>query len=159
MGTSKIENPLTVTGVIVPGHQVASQPSEHYPLGTIAMQLPFFKARGLDLAAYHQATLNVSISPKVFKLAQPELTFRNVNWTPHHPPEDFSFSRCRIKYRDTAYDGWIYYPHPETKQRHFQNPSLIEVITTRIPDIAYGDEVELEVSLDEVSVGSPQESE
>jgi len=147
---------LTVPGRIVPGHQVASQPSEHYPLGTIALQLPFFKACGLDLSAYHRATLNVSISPQVFKLVQPQFTFRNVNWTIHHPPEDFSFSRCRIKYRDAQYDGWIYYPHPETKQRHFQNLSLVEVIAPLIPNLAYGDAVELVVNADEVAITNPQ---
>lgn len=150
------ETALTVPGVVVRGHQVASRPSEHYPRGAIEMQLPFFKARGLDLTPYHGATLNVSISPKVFKLARPEFTFRQVNWTEHHPPEDFSFARCQVKYRAVVYDGWIYYPHPETKQRHFQQPSLIEVIAPRIPDIAYGDEVELEVNAAEVSISNPQ---
>lgn len=149
-------NTLTVSGVVVRGHQVASRPSEHYPQGAIEMQLPFFKARGLDLTLYHRATLNVSISPQVFKLAQPEFTFRHVNWTEHHPPEDFSFARCQVKYKDAAYDGWIYYPHPETKQRHFQNPSLVEVIAPLIPGIAYGDAVELTVNTDEVAITNPQ---
>lgn len=147
---------LSIPGIVARGHQVASQPSEHYPRGTIAMQAPFFKERGLDLDAYYPGTLNIVIAPQIFKLVQPEFTFRNVFWTRHHPPEDFSFSRCRINYRHAQYDGWIYYPHPETKQRHFQNPSLVEVIAPLIPDLAYGDAVELVISADEVAITNPQ---
>jgi hypothetical protein len=142
-------------GIVTRGHQVASQRSEHYPHGTIAMQAPFFKERGLDLSSYYAGTLNIVIAPKVFRLMQPEFTFRNVNWTIHHPPEDFSFARCRINYRNDHYDGWIYYPHPETKQRHFQNPSLVEVIAPLIPGIAYGDQVELIVNANEVAIINP----
>lgn len=147
---------LSIAGIVARGHQVASQPSEHYPRGTIALQAPFFKERGLDLDAYYFGTLNIIIAPQIFKLAQPAFIFRNVNWTIHHPPEDFSFARCCIKYRSVQYEGWIYYPHPETKQRHFQNPSLVEVIAPLIPNIAYGDAVELMVRADEVVITNPQ---
>jgi phage pi2 protein 07 len=50
------------------------------------------------------------------------------------------------------YDGWVYYPHPETKKTHFQNPSLVEVITHLIPEIQYGDAVEVELNTDEITV-------
>jgi hypothetical protein len=46
----------------------------------------------------------------------------------------------------------VYYPHPETKKTHFQNPSLIEVITVEIEGIKYGDTLEIEVNSNEISI-------
>ena len=143
-----------VNGIVTRGHMVASGQSEHYPRGTIEMQLPYLKALGLDLSAYYPATLNISIDPATFNLIAPEYTFRQVHWTDAHLPEDFSFSACRITYRDTQYNGWIYYPHPETKERHFQNASIIEVIAQFIPEIRYGDRVSLEFKSGEILIGN-----
>jgi len=129
-----------VDGVLVQGHQVASgrNPRSPYPGGTIALQQPFFRQLGLDLSGLMAATLNVSVHPHRVHLRQPEYTFRQVAWSDRHPPEDFSFTRCQVVVNQTPYDGWIYYPHPETKQRHFQADSLIEVIAPPIPHLAYG---------------------
>ena len=143
---------IEVPGVVVQGHQVASRPSEHYPQGTIPMQVPFFKQLGLDLHPFYPGTLNVSIAPLVWAMKQPRYTFRQVTWTTAHPPEDFSFARCRIIFQHNRYNCWIYYPHPETKARHFQNSSLIEIIAPRIPHIAYGDPVALAVLPEEVAI-------
>lgn len=143
---------LTARGIVVRGHRVASQKSRHYPRGTIEIQVPFFKELGLDLTPFYWATLNISISPSVFSMTAPQYTFRSVNWTSKHPPEDFSFSRCRVLFDGARYEGWVYYPHPETKKRHFQDPSIIEIIAPRIPDIQYGDTVDIELSAVEVSV-------
>jgi len=134
---------ILVTGTVVVGHRVASGPSEEYPYGSLELQLPFFKAGGLNLDRYFLGTLNVSIAPLRFELFSPAYTFRQIAWTDLHPPEDFSFSPCRVMFQDKEYEGIIYYPHPETKIRHFQNPSLIEVITVKIPGIGYGDRLEL----------------
>jgi hypothetical protein len=142
----------TVSGVIVRGHQVASQASKDYPRGTIEMQLPFFKSLGLDLGGCYPGTLNVSISPMVFAMTHPEHTFRDVEWTSLHPPEHFSFSRCRIIFLGNRYDGWVYYPHPETKKRHFQNPSLVEILAPAIPGIGYGSLVDIQLNGAEISV-------
>jgi hypothetical protein len=69
-----------------------------------------------------------------------------------HPPEHFSFSRCRVIHKGVEYDGWVYYPHPETKIRNFQNPSLLEVIAMPIPGLQYGDEVDVLVNPEEILV-------
>ncbi|MBP0012578.1 MAG: hypothetical protein J7545_14050 [Roseofilum sp. SBFL] len=69
------------------------------------------------------------------KLVEPEFTFRSVNWTEHTLPEDFSFSRCRVSFQEQKYDSLIYYPHPETKIRHFQNPSILEILAPLIQEI------------------------
>jgi len=128
-----------VRGTLVQGYRVASGPSADYPYGALSRQKPIFKARGLDLDGFFEGTLNVDIRPLTFKLVRPELTFRDVAWTDLHPPEHFSFSRCRVEFRAVLYDGWLYYPHPETKKRNFQDPSLLEVIARPIPGIDYGD--------------------
>ncbi len=143
---------ISVAGVVIRGHQVASRPSEHYPEGTIAMQIPFFIERGLDLTGFHRGTLNISIAPKTMHPVDPEYTFRDVRWTDAHPPENFSFSRCGISFRGRRYSGWIYYPHPETKERHFQDPAIVEVIAPSIDGINYGDRVELEIKAKEFSI-------
>ncbi|HXF85293.1 MAG TPA: hypothetical protein VNK49_07885 [Anaerolineales bacterium] len=143
---------VRVHGRIVQGYRVASGPSKDYPYGTLEKQRPLFAARGLDLSRYFNGTLNIDIRPYVFRFLKPEFTFWSVAWTDLHPPEHFSFSRCRVVYRNIEYDGWVYYPHPETKLRHFQNPSLLEVIALPIPGIGYGDEVDVFLNLEEIEV-------
>lgn len=148
---------LTITGRIDRGHRVASGTTAEtpYPRGTIAMQTPFFTARGLDLRGFYQGTLNISIHPRTFTMRQPAYTFRRIEWTMLHPPEDFSFSQCMVLANGTEYSGWIYYPHPETKLTHFQDPSIIEVIAPFIPGLGYGDRVAIAVNPAEVTVDEP----
>ena len=141
-----------IHGTLVQGYRVASGPSKDYPYGALDRQRPLFKARGLDLNSYFNGTLNIDIQPHIFKLLKPEFTFQHVEWTDLHPPEHFSFSRCKVIYKDIEYEGWVYYPHPETKLRHFQNPSLLEVIAVPIPDIKYGDELDVLVNPEEILV-------
>ncbi len=139
-------------GVVVQGYRVASGPSADYPYGALDRQRPIFKARGLDLSSYFNGTLNIDIQPLTFAMVKPELTFHHVEWTDLHPPEHFSFSRCKVIYKDVEYDGWVYFPHPETKKRNFQNPSLLEVIAMPIPGINYGDEVQVFVNPGEIEI-------
>lgn len=143
-----------VRGILVQGYRVASGPSADYPYGALDRQRPIFAARGLDLSGYFNGTLNIDIRPLTFAMVRPEFTFRHVEWTDLHPPEDFSFSRCKVIFKDVEYDGWVYYPHPETKLRNFQNPSLLEVIAMPIPGITYGDELSVLVSSEEIKIGS-----
>lgn len=143
---------VSVKGVLVKGYGVASGPSPDYPYGALERQRPIFKERGLDLAAYFNGTLNIDIRPVTFELVKPEFTFRDVRWTDLHPPEHFSFSRCRTLYRELEYEGWIYYPHPETKLRNFQNPSLLEVITHLISRIQIGDQIRVLVNSERVQL-------
>ena len=143
---------IAVTGTILPGHQVASRPSTHYPAGTIEMQAPFFRARGLDLDGFFRGTLNISIAPKSFRIHRATHFFPQVEWTDLHPPENFSFCRCRLTANGRTVDGWVYYPHPETKMRHHQQQSIIEVIAPRIDGISYGGTVLLEVLPDEIVI-------
>jgi hypothetical protein len=141
-----------LTGILMQGHQVASRPSAAYPYSSLEKQKPYFKNFGLDLYPYFNGTLNISIAPLEFEMTKPELTFPLVEWTDLHPPETFSFSRCKVIFNGKEYAGWVYYPHPETKKAHFHNPSLIEVITYEIVGIKYGDKLEIEVNSMEVTV-------
>lgn len=145
-------NTITLKGSVVQGHQVASRPSDVYPYGTIEKQKPYFKELGLNLDGFYSGTLNISISPNTFEVTNPEITFENLKWTELNPPETFSFSRCTLIHKGIRHAGWIYYPHSETKVRHFNNPAVIEVLAQHIPDIHYGDEVELELSNEEISI-------
>lgn len=141
-----------IHGILVHGYRVASGPSKDYPYGALDKQRPIFKSRGLDFSRYFNGTLNIDIRPHTFKLIQPEFTFHDVEWTDLHPPEHFSFSRCKVIFEDVEYEGWIYYPHPETKLRHFQNPSLLEVIADSIPRIVYGDKVDVLANSEEIVI-------
>ena len=145
-------NTLTINGIVVQGHQVASRPSDVYPYGTLERQKPFFRELGLDLDRFYNGTLNISISPSTFEMTNPEITFERVKWTDLNPPESFSFSRCTLIYKGVRYAGWVYYPHSETKVRHFNNPAVIEILTQYVPDIHYGNEVEIEMNSDEVKL-------
>jgi hypothetical protein len=145
---------VTVSGVVVQGYKVAASASKDNPYsgGTISMQKPFFKKLGLDLAPYHEGTLNISIHPKTFAMRKPEYTFRKVHWTNIHPPEDFSFSRCFIISDGIRYEGLVYYPHPETKKMHFANPAIVEVICQFIPGIQYGKKLKIMLNREEINL-------
>jgi len=146
---------ISIHGIVVEGYRVASGPSKDYPYGALDRQHPIFKSHGLDLDGYFNGTLNIDIHPFTFTMEKPEFTFHYVEWTDLHPPEHFSFSRCKVVFKDVEYDGWVYYPHPETKLRNFQTPSLLEVIAYPIPEIKYGDEINVLVNPDEIAMTAP----
>ena len=141
-----------VKGLLRRGYGVASGPSQDYPYGALERQLPVFKSRGLDLCDYFRGTLNIDIRPFTFELFNPEFTFRDVHWTDLHPPEHFSFSRCKVAHASAVCDGWIYCPHHETKRRNFHDPSLLEVIAQHIPLVKVGDALEVHVNPDRIGL-------
>ena len=106
------------------------------------MQMPHFAALGVDLSPYYPGTLNVSIAPHHFELA-PTVTLPHVKWSSEHEAESFSFVPVRLTWQAQSFDGLIYYPCPETKIDHFQDPSVIELLLPKIKDITYGSEVVL----------------
>ena len=146
------ESWMVVDGKVEDGHKVASGQAANnpYPSGTIKMQKPFFKALGLDLDSFYEGTLNISIAPYTFVVKSPELMFPSVEWTTKHPPENFSFSRCKVVFNDTEYSAWVYYPDPSTKKAHFQNPSIIEIIAPLIPNIKKDAKVKVALNTNEI---------
>lgn len=141
-------NLVEVDGSLVRGHQVASGKGENspYPAGTIEIQTPAFSRLGLDLSLYYPATLNISIAPLTFKMSNPDLSLPNVYWTDAHPPETFSFAHCKVISGGITAHGLIYYPHPETKVRHFQNASVIEVLAPFMPGLKYDMKLKIQIN-------------
>jgi hypothetical protein len=143
------------TARIVPGHRVASGQNGNplFPGGTLKMQTPVFRALGLDLSRYHRGTLNVSIAPMQYRVLAPRLTFRDIKWHPSEPAEDFSFFDVRLLREDLPpVDGLIYFPHPETKPTHFQNPDVLELLLPFVEGLSYGMEIHLEAPSDQILV-------
>lgn len=147
-----IQRFITVEGVVQDGYKVASGQANDtpYPDGTIKMQKPLFKTLGLDLSSFYEGTLNISIAPLTFTVTNPEFNFFSVEWTKHHPPENFAFSKCNVVFNCITYSGWIYYPDPSTKKAHHQNQSIIEIIAPYISGIKNGDKVQLLFNPDEI---------
>ena len=143
-----------IAGKLVRGHQIASgtNPNSPYPSGSIALQIPFFKQLGLDLTGYHAATLNISVEPQALVWVQPVFQFEHLVWVAGLAPETFWFAPCEVVYQDMCYQGWIYYPHPETKTQHFHDASVVEVICQQyIPSVCYGDIIGLRCSIEHLN--------
>ena len=144
-------------GRLVEGHGVASgrAADSPYPAGTIALQTPFFRAHGLDLSPYQPATLNLDFGAGCWQLRDPDHCLPHLRWTDRHPPETFSFWRCRLRLlaepgaagamvppsSATVLGEWsalIYYPHPETKRAHHHSPSRLEVLAPPLGSLRLG---------------------
>ena len=143
---------ISVRGVVCEGHGVASGVRGDVPGGTIRPQMPLFKERGLDLSHCFAGTLNVSVAPHLFALKKPRHVFRGVRWSPDSPAEDFSLTPCVITLEDRSVDGYVYYPHPETKPGHFQPPHVMEIIAPFLDGITYGSVVVIGVDPEEVHI-------
>ena len=142
---------------IVRGYRVASglNGNPRFPGGTLRMQIPHFCELGLDLTAYHLGTLNVSVAPLHYKVVQSRFTFRQVKWHPTEPPEDFSFFDIRlIRNRAANVDGLIYYPHPETKPEHVQQPDILELLLPFTEGLFYDSEIQLEIPTAQIIIKS-----
>lgn len=135
----------TIAGTVLRGHGVASGRAVNspYPLGSVSMQLPFFKALGLDLSDCWPGTINVSIAPHSWTLLKADYCFERLTWTDLHPPETFSFARVEVQWQHQAVQAWLYLPHPETKAAHHQQPSVMEIIAPHLAGLSYNDGVNL----------------
>ncbi len=149
---------IRVDGVVVAGHGVASGRSgdPRFPGGTLAAQIPLFRDRSLDLSPFYPGTINVTIRPRGFTPRKAFRTLRDVDWCEGVPPEDFSFFRCRISIahgtEEKWEDGLVYYPHPETKPDHFQDPSVLEILAPRLRGICPGAGVSLQLRREELEI-------
>ena len=137
-----------VSARVVRGHRVASGLNENprFPGGTLRMQIPHFRRLGFDISQLYLGTLNVSIAPLQYRVARPRCTFSNVKWHPTETAEDFSFFDVRVLLPGgEMVDGFIYYPHPETKPEHFQAPDVLELLLPFLKGIKYGMELSLKI--------------
>ena len=143
---------------VVPGHQVASGNNRdpRFPGGTIRMQVPHFRALGLDLSQFHPGTINVSIAPHRYQVLEPAAVLRAVQWHDTEPAEDFSFFDVEVIAGDgLPVPGYIYYPHPETKPTHFQSPDVLELLLPFVNGIEYGATLKLKVRENQIAVHEP----
>jgi hypothetical protein len=154
---------IQVKGCIKKGYGVASGQAQNsrFPQGTLEMQKPFFRDRGLDLSAYFPGTINLSIAPYKYEINQAKYTFEHVKWSPNHPAEDFSFFDCQISIDvdspeerpcQRVVNGLIYYPHPETKPEHFQSPDILEILAPPIAGLAYEQELIIAVNMQQINI-------
>jgi len=149
-----------IKAVVQAGHRVASGEStvdKRFPGGTIRMQKPFFKERGLDFDAYFggdfvYGTLNLSVAPKKVKIGKTQYSFPQVKWTDVFPPENFFLHPADLHFHGKKYKALLYIPDPATKPDHFQGASIIEVIAKRIEGIQAGDEVVLACTPEAIKV-------
>ncbi|MES2597527.1 MAG: hypothetical protein V4662_19420 [Verrucomicrobiota bacterium] len=143
-----------IPATTVQGHRVASGQNGNplFPGGTLKMQMPSFKELGLDLSGFHLGTLNVSISPMSYQVVKARHTFREVKWHPTEPAEDFSFFDV-VVHRDgeTPVEGFVYFPHPDTKPTHFQKTDVLELLLPWTEGLGYGTRIEIEVPEEQMS--------
>ena len=147
-----------ITARLVEGHRVASglNGNPRFPGGTLKMQAPHFLACGFDISGLYFGTLNVSIAPSCYRVVKPRHTFRKVKWHPTEPAEDFSFFDVRVIRPNTPpVAGFIYFPHPETKPEHFQQPDVLELLLPFVDGLHYGMNLSLELPTAQMVVESP----
>ena len=145
----RMKNRIQLPGLVVPGHGVASGACNdpRFPEGTIALQKPEFRRRGLDLDRFYSGTINLSIAPLLFRITRASYHFHALRWSDIAAAEDFSFLECSVlRHGEARLEGLVYYPHPETKPEHFQAPDVLEILTLPIPKLAYGDRLMLELN-------------
>ncbi len=137
---------MILKGLVQRGHGVASGRSNQspYPVGSIQMQQPFFAAAGINLHNCWPGTINLSFSPFEVRLTHPDHCIKQLHWTDLHPPETFSFWKILLRFRDSEdIPGWIYRPHPETKQRHWQPDTMVELLAPYLEGVQTGDYIEI----------------
>ena len=135
---------MVINGTVVRGHGVASGHGgdPRFPAGTLGLQLPIFEALGLKLDGFYHGTINVSLAPLIPQPQRPLVTYRDVRWHPGCPAEDFSFFDIRVAgAAGVSVSAYIYWPHPETKPEHFQDPHVVEILAPRLEDISEGKQV------------------
>ncbi len=138
---------MKVNGLICEGHGVASGKSDtqRYPKGTLNQQLPYFQEKGLDLSVYFLGTINLNITPYLFKIGKPKYSFVAIPWSVYIPPENFYFFDVIFFFGDKKYKGLIYMPDPITKVDHIQELSILELILPKISGLSYGMKVCIEI--------------
>lgn len=126
---------ITLKGKIVPGSQIGSQ--------TIKMQSSFFEEK-IDKDFLINGSINVDISPKKWKIIDPDFSFTNVVWRPNFS-EDFDFVKIKFRFENKTYSGFLYNP------KRTKNPrTMMEILSRHIDGIRYGKDIELLLPEDKI---------
>jgi len=136
---------MVLNCTVVQGYGVASgsSPDSPYPRGSIELQKPFFKKRGVLLDSFFNGTLNLHYRGPELRLLQADFTLHRVKWSRVIQAEDFSFVQASLRFNSRQYPALIYYPHPQTKPMHHQAPTVLELLAPHIAGVHYGAEVTL----------------
>ena len=139
---------IRIEGKVIAGYGVASGKGKdpRYPNGTLMLQLPYFKEKGLDLSSYFRGTINIDISPYTFIIKKPTYYITDIDWSKHIPPENFYFFEVTLLFKEKKYNGLIYMPDPKTKTDHNQINTMLEVIMPHIEGIENGAAVKFEIA-------------
>jgi hypothetical protein len=139
---------LIVEGKVISGYGVASGKGNdsRYPNGTLILQLPYFKEKGLDLSGFYRGTLNIDISPHTFTIKKPTYYLKDIDWSDHIPPENFYFFEVTLLFKERKYEGLIYMPDPKTKTDHHQINTMLEIMMPFVEGIENGSSVKLEIA-------------
>jgi len=145
---------MKIKGKIIPGYGVASGKGQdpRYPEGTLRLQYPFFKERGLDLGDYFLGTLNIDISPFSYEIGKPNYFFEAIDWSKHIPPENFYFFNVTLIFEGNRHQGLIYMPGSETKVDHEQLSTMLEIIAPRLKNMHTGQIVYLEIDEESLKI-------
>ena len=137
----------TIEGKVISGYGVASGKGQdpRYPNGTLILQLPHFKQKGLDLSNYYRGTINIDINPFEYSINKPTHFIKGVDWSNFIPPENFYFFEVELVFKEKNYFGLIYMPDPDTKTDHHQINTMLEVIMPHIKGIEAGKTVTLRI--------------
>ena len=85
----------------------------------------------------YNGTINVDISPFKFKILVPDYEI-TCEWF-KGLTETFWLVTAHIVYDGKRYEGYIYYPCPSDVKSH--NDDTVELLTQKIPGVAYGNEI------------------
>jgi hypothetical protein len=129
---------LWLPGVVTSGHGVASGRSTDspYPAGSIALQAPFFRQRGIDLAPFHAGTLNVDVAPHE-PVPQSPVFDQRLRWFADIE-ERFVLSRVLLRHGEREHEGLWYWPDPATKPAHVQRRTVVELLLPWIEGLVPG---------------------
>ena len=132
-------------GRVTRGLRVASGRAHdrRFPQGTIAPQLPHFRAAitgfdGLFDGPLHLGTLNVAFPGKRILVGHPEYFVARVRWSRRASVENFYLSPCMLVVRGSQQRGLIYIPDPATKPRGLPVGHYAEILTSRVTRARYG---------------------
>ncbi|MBI2098078.1 MAG: hypothetical protein HYT49_00235 [Candidatus Wildermuthbacteria bacterium] len=148
---------VMVKGKIKQGLRIASglNPNPPVKLGmklnnTIALQKPFFEKAGVEgISEMYSGTINVDISPFTFKIVEPDYRV-TCTWF-EELTETFWFVKTLIDYERKEYEGYIYYPCPSDVKSHADD--TVELLSVKIPGVAYGMEISICVPGGKIKVG------
>ena len=128
---------LSLTGTVAKGYGHASG-SAKYPEGTINLQKIAFLKHGLDIRMCFSGTINLSIAPSTYEVAQPEFILKGVEWKSGRIPENFFIGRALIITNGQEIPAYVYLPDPTTKTGSTDNPQHLQLLAPFIEGLHTG---------------------